>query len=72
MYEKTLNLDIAKRLKKLLTAKGYEVIMTRTTDKFIELTERANIANINNADLFVSVHNNAIVNKSGIKGTEVL
>ena len=34
-----MNLDIAKRLKKLLTAKGYEVIMTRTTDKFIELDD---------------------------------
>jgi len=60
VYEKTLNLDIAKRLKKLLQAKGYEVIMTRTTDAFVELVERADIANKANADLFISIHNNSM------------
>jgi len=60
VYEKNLNLDIAKRLRKLLVAKGYEVIMTRTNDTFVELAERANIANKNNADLFISIHNNSM------------
>jgi len=60
VYEKSLNLDIAKRLKKLLTAKGYEVIMTRTTDKFVELADRAEIANQKGADLFISIHNNSM------------
>lgn len=60
VYEKSLNLDIAKRLRKLLQAKGYKVIMTRTSDKFIELTERANIANTKQADLFISIHNNSM------------
>ncbi|MBQ7668908.1 MAG: N-acetylmuramoyl-L-alanine amidase [Clostridia bacterium] len=58
--EKDLNLDIAKRLRKLLEADGYKVIMTRTTDVFVELTERAEIANRNNADLFICVHNNSM------------
>lgn len=60
VYEKKLNLDIAKRLRKLLQAKGYEVIMTRTTDTFVELEQRANIANTNDVDLFISIHNNSM------------
>lgn len=46
-----------------------KVIYTRKTDKFIELTERANIANKNKADLFISIHANAIANSS-THGTE--
>lgn len=70
IQEKSLNLDIAKRLRKLLEAQGYTVIMTRTTDEFIELEERAAIANRNNADLFISVHNNSM--PDGYKGTMTL
>ncbi len=70
VYEKSLNLDIAKRLKKLLTAKGYEVIMTRTTDKFIELADRAELANKEGADLFISIHNNSM--PSGYSGVMTL
>ncbi|MFH5182229.1 N-acetylmuramoyl-L-alanine amidase [Paenibacillus sp. TAB 01] len=37
LYEKTVNLDIAEKLKDLLAARGYEVAMTRSDDTFISL-----------------------------------
>lgn len=59
--EKDLTLDISKRLAEKIR-KAYpdvKVIMTRSTDKYITLNERADIANRNNANLFISIHINA-------------
>ncbi|MBC7425235.1 MAG: N-acetylmuramoyl-L-alanine amidase [Bacteroidia bacterium] len=69
--EKNVTLAIALKLGKMIedSLKGVKVIYTRTTDKFIELSERSNIANKNSADLFISIHCNANDNKAAT-GTE--
>jgi N-acetylmuramoyl-L-alanine amidase len=59
IIEKELNLDIALRTKSLLENAGFSVIMTRTTDTYVSLAGRAAIANISNADIFISIHGNA-------------
>lgn len=61
--EKTLSLGVAERLKKKLEAKGYRVSLTRTTDVFVSLEDRARFARTVQADLFVSIHFNAAQNK---------
>ena len=70
LKEKDVNLDIAKRLGSLLSKKGINVVMTRTTDKFIPLEERAEIANRAKADFFISVHSNS-ARTSRLNGFEV-
>lgn len=59
--EKEVTLAIALKLGKLIeeNLKDVKVIYTRKTDVFVELEERAQIANRNNADLFISIHCNA-------------
>ncbi|MEJ2684527.1 MAG: N-acetylmuramoyl-L-alanine amidase [Candidatus Sulfobium sp.] len=60
LCEKDVVLDIALRLRKILSANpGLKVYMTRDKDVFIPLEERTAIANSKNADLFVSIHANA-------------
>jgi N-acetylmuramoyl-L-alanine amidase len=59
LKEKDINLDVAKRLSKILSSRGIEVVMTRTTDVFIPLSRRVDIANSSGASLFISIHSNA-------------
>jgi N-acetylmuramoyl-L-alanine amidase len=54
--EKTVNLAVAQKVASLLGQSGVKAIMTRSNDTFIELEERAAIANRHDADLFVSIH----------------
>ena len=59
--EKDVALAVALRLGKLIeeNMKDVKVIFTRKTDVFVELEDRAKVANDNNADLFISIHCNA-------------
>lgn len=60
VYEKDITLAIALKLqKKLKESLGCEVILTRTTDKYLSLEERTAIANTKNGDLFISIHTNS-------------
>jgi N-acetylmuramoyl-L-alanine amidase len=56
VYEKSLNLAIGKMVAEDLTAKGANVVMTRRGDSFVELEERAAIANRFGAHVFLSLH----------------
>ncbi|NCO01037.1 MAG: N-acetylmuramoyl-L-alanine amidase [Epsilonproteobacteria bacterium] len=58
--EKIVVLDIAKRLKTILKSRGYKVYMSRENDKFIKLSNRTEHANKKDADIFISIHANAV------------
>ncbi|WP_459875324.1 N-acetylmuramoyl-L-alanine amidase [Desulfothermus naphthae] len=70
LKEKDINLRLAKILGTILRRKGFKVLYTRTTDKFIPLEERTVMANTMGADLFISIHVNAHRNRR-IRGIEV-
>ena len=57
--ESTMNLDVAQRLKAVLQAYGYHVVMTRDSDVFVPLGTRVAIANSYRDAIFVCVHFNA-------------
>lgn len=57
--EKTMTLDVAQRLKSVLTAYGYRVVMTRDSDVFVPLGTRVAIANSYRNAIFVCIHFNA-------------
>jgi N-acetylmuramoyl-L-alanine amidase len=61
LEEKTICLDIAKRLGSLIEKRlpGTEVIYTRDSDVFVPLEQRTRIANEKKADLFISIHANS-------------
>jgi len=69
--EKHLTLDIAKRLKRRLEGlmPGSRVILTRTDDSYMTLSQRTSFANSLNADLFLSIHGNGF-GDSRAKGIE--
>jgi N-acetylmuramoyl-L-alanine amidase len=58
--EKSINLGIGLKLRGLLEAAGAHVIMTRADDRDVSLDERVRIANENNVDILLSVHNNSL------------
>jgi N-acetylmuramoyl-L-alanine amidase len=70
--EKTYTLDVASRMKRMLEAAGYEVVMTRDSDVDVPLALRAEVANRAGADLFVSIHFNSLYPNTKTTGAEVL
>lgn len=77
MKEKIYTLDVAFRLKKLLETAGHKVVLTRKDDRNLgpdkssDLKKRSEIANRASADLFVSIHFNALDRDTRTGGSEV-
>ena len=57
--EKSLTLAIKSRVKAKLESEGYQVVTTRTSDTYVDLTDRSRAANASESDIFVSIHINA-------------
>ena len=68
--EKSLTLEMARRVERLLTTKGYRVFMSRRKDVFIPLPDRVKMADTRHAEVFVSIHFNFTKNAM-IQGTEI-
>lgn len=60
LFEKSLTLDTARRTARLLEAQGYRVILTRKGDTYLDLDQRAALIERHRADLFISLHFNAV------------
>ena len=71
--EKDLNLKVSLKLRNALVAKGYRVVMSRTTDISLDYkTERSRLANASGADIFISLHHNAYPWNGNVNGIETL
>ena len=69
--EKDFALDVARKLRPILQAKGFRVIMTREGDYFVPLEVRAKIANAARNSIFVSIHFNATNDDPKATGFEI-
>lgn len=68
-YEKDYTLMLALEVKRQLEKEGFKVVMTRSRDRFVDLSERPQIAKRAGAHLFISLHFNSSDSKS-VKGIE--
>lgn len=68
--EKDIDLSVTQQVGALLEAAGYRVHYTRTDDTYVTLAERAEQANLLEADIFVCIHANAFPQKPEINGLE--
>lgn len=70
--EKTINLNVALKLGKLIqdNCKDVHIVYTRSKDVFVGLDKRAQIANNAKADLFISIHTNSVARGRTVRGTE--
>lgn len=75
--EKDINLGVAKKLSGMIkkNLKNVKTVMTRDDDTYLTLQERANVANKNKGNLFISIHTNSIdksnPNRNSIQGSSV-
>lgn len=72
LLEKNVNLDIATKLRKMLADSGYETAISREDDTFLSLKERVDFTNAQQADLFVSIHANAMPGNAKTRGALIL
>ena len=70
MMEKEITLDIGQRLRTLLEQNGFDVVVTRDTDRTIALRDRALLANDSKSDIFLSIHVNALEKYTDSRGIE--
>lgn len=71
VMEKDITLDLAFRLRALLQKERVQVVLTRTRDQYVEISERWNRVHASGAQLFVSLHVNAFDGNSSINGETV-
>jgi N-acetylmuramoyl-L-alanine amidase len=60
LLEKDLTLDLAERVRVLVTTRGFDAVMTRSTDETLSLQQRAEVANGRRGDVFISIHVNSL------------
>jgi len=70
LLEKEITLDIGRRLRALLEKNGFDVVVTRDSDRTIALRDRAQLANTSRSDIFVSIHVNALERHTESRGIE--
>lgn len=69
IMEKDIDLAVALRAERILKEMGCEVYMIRTDDTFVDIHDRASMANKKDTDIFVSVHSNAFPSNANVHGT---
>lgn len=71
LREKDINIAVARRMQTSLQAKNINVVLTRADDREVDLQPRVSLAERTNADVFVSIHSNAIsLSRPDINGLE--
>lgn len=71
IMEKDITLDLANRLRALLQKEHVKVVLTRSGDQYVEISERWNRVHTSGARLFVSLHVNAFDGDSSINGATI-
>lgn len=71
VFEKDITLAVAKKVQELLQPYSINVYLTRTTDIYVDLYDRAMFSNEKGADLFISIHMNDFPSDKTVSGSEV-